>query len=85
MMFIIMEKDLISLDLIPIGKNSLILSVIGDRSFRLRLLELGFSPGLEILLIGQAPMGDPLYFKIRGAYFSLRKSEAKLILVKLID
>ena len=59
-----------------------ITSIGGERGFRRRLLELGFLPGVEVKLLGVAPMGDPLDIEIRGCHFSLRRTEAEVIYVE---
>ena len=46
----------------------------GDQ--RQRLLEMGFTPGVEFEVIRFAPLGDPLEVKVRGYHLSLRKAEA---------
>jgi Fe2+ transport system protein FeoA len=65
----------------PLRHPVRIQSVGGDRPFRRRLLELGFLPGVEVRLLGVAPMGDPLDIEVRGCRFSLRRAEADAILV----
>jgi ferrous iron transport protein A len=50
-----------------------------------RLLDLGLVPETEIELIRAAPFGDPFQFKVRGFYLSLRKEEARNILVEAAD
>jgi ferrous iron transport protein A len=47
--------------------------------YRAKLLALGLTRGVTIELIGIAPMGDPLRFKVRGFELSLRKSEATVL------
>ena len=56
-------------------------SVGGERSFRRRLLELGFLPGVDVRVLGVAPMGDPLDIEVRGCRFSMRRAEADAIAV----
>jgi Fe2+ transport system protein FeoA len=58
-----------------------IVSVGGDRGYRRRLLELGFLPGVEVTVLGAAPLGDPLDVEVRGCRFSLRRAEADVIAV----
>ena len=53
-------------------------------NIRRRLLDMGFSPGVEVKVERVAPLGDPVEVKIRGYNLSLRKSEADSILVELI-
>ncbi len=47
-----------------------------------RLLDLGFLPGTVIHVSGQAPLGDPLSYYVRGAVICLRAAEAAKILVR---
>lgn len=70
-----------SLAAVPLQKSVSIHAVGGDRAFRRRLLELGFLPGVELKVIGVAPMGDPLDIEIRGCRFSMRRAEAEAIQV----
>jgi Fe2+ transport system protein FeoA len=67
---------------LPLGRPARIESVAGERAFRRRLLELGFLPGVEVTLVGVAPLGDPLEIEVRGCRFSLRKAEAEVIAVE---
>ncbi len=53
----------------------------GEPMVVLRLLEIGFIRGEEILVRGRAPFGEPILVEIRGATVALRKSEARCILV----
>lgn len=64
---------------LPLRQPARIQVVGGDRAFRRRLLELGFLPGVEVQLLGVAPMGDPLEIEVRGCRFSLRRAEAEAI------
>lgn len=47
-----------------------------------RIMEMGVTPGVEMTLIGAAPLGDPLEFELRGYRLSLRKNEAALVEVE---
>lgn len=49
---------------------------------RRRIFELGVVPGTKIRMIRKAPLGDPLEFEVRGYNLSLRKEDARCILVK---
>ena len=52
---------------------------------RLKLMEMGFIPGEDVLLEITAPLGDPLSIMIAGYNLSIRKSEAENIWVKPIQ
>lgn len=47
-----------------------------------QLAELGFLPGTTIIRVGQAPLGDPVVYSVRGARFALRRSDARQIAVE---
>lgn len=49
-----------------------------------RILEMGLIPGVEVRMVGQAPLGDPLVFEVRGYRLSLRRVEAAQIEVERI-
>lgn len=61
---------------------SRIVSIGGERSFRRRLMELGLVPGVEILLLNVAPMGDPLELLVRGSRLSIRRAEAAALVIE---
>ena len=48
----------------------------------LRLMEMGLVPGVELTVLGVAPLGDPLELELRGYRLSLRKSEAARVEVE---
>jgi len=53
----------------------------GRRKLVSKLLEMGVSKGSEIEIVRFAPLGDPIHIRVLGVNFSLRKDEAKYILV----
>jgi ferrous iron transport protein A len=61
--------------------EGIILDLVGDDAFTLRLRELGFVRGEKVLLKGIAPFGEPYMIEIRGAVVALRKKEAQCIQV----
>ena len=66
---------------LAVGLTSQVIAVGGGGSFRRRLLELGLVPGAAITRLGQAPLGDPLTYRIRGATVCLRRADAAAISV----
>ena len=52
-----------------------------DSAYAQRLQSLGFTPGTLVEFIRQAPLGDPIQVKIRGARVALRKSEISALLM----
>ena len=43
---------------------------------------MGITPGIIIKVIKTAPLGDPIEIRLRGYELSIRRSEAKKIIVK---
>lgn len=50
-----------------------------------RLSAMGCVPGTLIKLEFTAPSGDPIAFNVEGYLLGLRRSEAQLLVVELID
>jgi Fe2+ transport system protein FeoA len=69
------------LSTLSLGSKGRIVSVSGEREFRRRLLEMGFCNGAEVQVMGRAPLGDPVEFKLRGYCLCLRDEQAACILV----
>lgn len=46
-----------------------------------RLLDLGITPGEEVVVTHTSPLGDPIVIRIRGTSLALRKREAAWIWV----
>jgi ferrous iron transport protein A len=46
-------------------------------------MEMGLVPGVEVSLIGVAPLGDPIEISLRGYRLSLRRSEAARVHVAI--
>lgn len=50
---------------------------------RRRLFDMGVTPGAEIIMRKTAPLGDPIEVTLRGYELSLRKDEARTILMEV--
>lgn len=61
------------------GEKGVIVRVNGSGAFRKRILEMGFIRGKTIKVILNAPLKDPIKYKIMDYEVSLRRSEARLI------
>lgn len=46
-----------------------------------RLLEMGLVPGTPVEVVRLAPLGDPMDLRVRGFHLSVRKAEARLVVV----
>lgn len=75
----------ITLDKFKIGQKGKIVNVTGEGRFRRRLFDMGVTPGAELLLQKKAPLGDPIQILIRGYELTLRKEEASMIVLEVIE
>ena len=71
-----------NLDEFKIGETGIIKKVEGEGRIRRRLFDMGVTPGASVYLRKKAPLGDPLEVTIRGYELTLRKSEAKLVVLE---
>lgn len=72
------------LDEIKKGNIVNILKLNAQGRLLYKLLDMGFVNGASIEIIREAPLYDPMELKIQNYHITLRKSEAKLIEVKMI-
>ena len=56
----------------------------GDSQYRNKLLSLGLTRGTQIDIMKIAPLGDPVEVETRGFRLSLRKAEAKILILEQI-
>lgn len=67
---------------IKIGQSAIVTALQSTGALKRRLIDMGITPGVRILLKKQAPLGDPLELSLRGYTLSLRRCEAKNILCR---
>lgn len=72
----------IPLDEVKIGERVKVVSIHGEGAVKRRLMDMGVTKNVEILVRKVAPLGDPIEVVLRGYNLSLRKAEATLILVE---
>lgn len=61
------------------GEKGIIVKVMGRGAFRKRIIEMGFIRGKEVEVVKNAPLKDPIQYRILGYDVSLRRSDAQLI------
>ena len=67
------------------GQTGVITKVLGHGAFRKRVMEMGFVRGREIKVVLNAPLQDPVKYALMGYEVSLRRAEANLIEVELLE
>lgn len=61
------------------GESATVVKVLGHGGFRRRILEMGFVRGSAVSVVLNAPLKDPIEYRIMGYNISLRRSEADMI------
>lgn len=61
------------------GEKGVIVKVLGHGGFRKRIVEMGFIKGKTVEVLLNAPLRDPVKYKIMGYEISLRHQEADMI------
>ena len=68
------------IDLVP-GTTAVVTELRFEEADAVRLMELGFVPGVSVSCQRQVPMGDLLVYQLDGTQIALRKETASRILV----
>ncbi len=61
------------------GERGVIVKVLGHGGFRKRIVEMGFIKGKTVEVLLNAPLQDPVKYKVMGYEVSLRHNEAAMI------
>ena len=61
------------------GEKGVIVKVLGHGGFRKRIVEMGFIKGKTVEVLLNAPLKDPIKYKVMGYEISLRRQEAEMI------
>ena len=64
------------------GQAGVIGTVGGEFALRLRLLDMGLTPGTRVEVRKIAPLGDPMELRLRGYTLTLRLEDAARIGLK---
>lgn len=78
-----MAKEVL-LNELKVKQRGKIVALKGSGSIHKRLLDMGLVKGTIIEVERVAPLGDPVEIKIKGYNLSLRKEEAKSVIVEVI-
>lgn len=64
------------------GQAGVVASLGEKGPVRRRIMDMGITPGVSVKVIKVAPLGDPVEVNVRGYELSLRKTEARQIVLK---
>ncbi|MBO4667912.1 MAG: ferrous iron transport protein A [Bacilli bacterium] len=66
-----------------VGESGVVLKITAEGKIKRRLFDMGVTPGANITLKKVAPLGDPIQVLIRGYDLTLRRDEAKTVLMEV--
>ena len=79
------NRKVMKLSKLKTGEKGIIVKVLGHGGFRKRIIEMGFIKGKEVEVLQNAPLQDPVIYKLMGYEVSLRHQEADMIEIVSAD
>ena len=67
---------------IGIGETAKVVKLQGEGAVKRRIMDMGITKGVEVIIRKVAPLGDPIEVTVRGYELSLRKADADMIEVE---
>lgn len=67
---------------VAVGDSAIVKKLSGEGALKRRIMDMGVTKGVEVLVRRVAPLGDPIEVTVRGYELSLRKDEAANIIVE---
>ena len=67
---------------VKIGDTVKVVKLHGEGPVKRRIMDMGITKNVSILVRKAAPLGDPIEIKVRGYELSLRKADAQMIEVE---
>lgn len=64
------------------SEKGIIKKLLVEGRLKRRLYDMGVTPGAYVVMRKTAPLGDPIEINIRGYELTLRKDEAKSVLLE---
>ncbi len=64
------------------GERAVVLRIHGEGAVKRRIMDMGITRGVEILVRKVAPLGDPVEINVRNYELSLRKDDCAMIEVQ---
>lgn len=79
------DQEKIPLSELPVARSAIVTDIFSANETKRRLMDMGITKRTRVLLRKVAPLGDPLEISLRGYELTLRKSEAQMISVVMLD
>ena len=67
---------------VHVGETCKVVKLHGEGPVKRRIMDMGITKGIQILVRKVAPLGDPMELNVRGYELSVRRGDAELIEVE---
>lgn len=67
---------------VQVNDTAVVKRLHGEGPTRRRIMDMGITKGVEIMVRKVAPLGDPIELNVRGYELSIRKVDAEMIEVE---
>lgn len=71
-----------TLNQVKAGNSATVVKIHGEGALKRRVMDMGITKGVEILVRKVAPLGDPMEVTVRGYELTIRKHDAEIIEVQ---
>ena len=69
---------------VAVGQTVTVKKLTGEGPVKRRIMDMGITKGSRIYIRKVAPLGDPVEVTVRGYELSVRKEDAKCVLVETV-
>ena len=70
---------------VKVGQTAKVVKLNGTGPVKRRIMDMGITKGQIIHVIRVAPLGDPMEITVRNYELSVRKADAEMIEVELVE
>lgn len=64
---------------VAVGSTAVVKKIHGEGALRRRIMDMGITKGVSVMVRKVAPLGDPIELSVRGYELSIRQMEAREI------
>ena len=70
---------------VQVGQSAKVIKLHGTGPVKRRIMDMGITKGQVVEVIRVAPLGDPMEITVRNYELSVRKADAEMIEVELVE
>jgi ferrous iron transport protein A len=78
-----MEKNIKTIRGLKVNQKARVVEIRANGELGRRIRDMGLVPGVELTVIGRAPLRDPVAIRINDFTLTLRNNEADYVIVKI--